>query len=97
MTVSSFREDLTELEKWCKVWQMEFNPSKCEFLIITNKRLPLKFTYHINDVPIKEVNFAKYLGVGIDSKLTWKEHIKQVLSKANAALAFFLGNLFMLH
>ena len=48
------------------VWQMEFNPSKCEFLIITNKRSPLKFTYHINDVPIKEVDFAKRI---IDSKL----------------------------
>jgi len=24
--------DLVELEKWAKVWQMEFNPLKCEFL-----------------------------------------------------------------
>ena len=56
-------------------------------------RLPLKFTYHINDVPIKEVDFAKYLGVFIDSKLAWKEHIKKVLSKPNAALAFFQRNL----
>jgi len=72
---------------------MEFNPSKCKFLIITNKRSPLKFTYHIKDVPIKEVDFAKYLGAVIDSKLTWKEHTKQVLYKANAALAFFRRNL----
>ena len=54
---------------------------------------PLKFTYHINDVPIKEVNSVKYLGVVIDSKLTWKEHVKQILSKANMALAFLRQNL----
>ena len=53
---------------------MSYNPLKCEFL---NKRSPLKFTYHINDVPIKEVDFAKYLGVVIDSKLTGKN----ILSK----------------
>ena len=71
------QRDLAELEKWAKVWQMEFNPLKCELLTITNQRSPLKFTYHINDVPIKEADFVKYLGVVIDSKLTWKEHIKQ--------------------
>ena len=46
-----------------------------------------------NDVPIKEADFVKYLGVVIDSKLTWKEHIKQVLSKSNAGLAFLRHNL----
>ena len=87
------QRDLAELEKWAKVWQMEFNPLKCELLTITNQRLPLKFTYHINDVPIKEADFVKYLGVVIDSKLTWKEHIKQVLLKSNASLAFLQHNL----
>ena len=65
----------------------KFNPLKCELLTITNQRSPLKFTYHINDVPIKEADFVKYLGVVIDSKLTWKEHIKQVLSKSNTSLS----------
>ena len=52
------QRDLAELEKWAKVWQMEFNPLKCELLTITNQRSPLKFTYHINDVPIKEADFV---------------------------------------
>jgi len=44
--------DLLELEKWSKLHQMEFNPSKFEFMIVTNKTSPLKFMYHINNVPI---------------------------------------------
>ena len=68
---------------------MEFNLMKCELLTTTNQRSPLKFTYHINDVPVQEADFVKHLGVVIDSKLTWKEHIKQVLSKSNASLAFY--------
>ena len=87
------QRDLTELEKWAKTWQMEFNPLKCEFLTITNRRSPIKFSYHINEVPIREVEFVKYLGVVIESKLTWKEHVKQVLSKSNAALSFLRRNL----
>ena len=87
------QRDLLELEKWSKVWQMEFNPLKCEFLMITNQKSPLKFTYNINGIPIKEADFVKYLGVVIDAKLTWKEHVKQVVSKANVALAFLRRNL----
>ena len=26
------------LEKWANIWQIKFNPSKCEFLAVTNKK-----------------------------------------------------------
>ena len=50
------------LGKWAKVWQIQFNPSKCEFLAVTNNKSPLNFTYHINEVAIKAVQNAKYIG-----------------------------------
>ena len=87
------QNDLLLLERWANIWQMEFNPSKCEFLVVTNKKSTPSFTYHINEVPIKAVQHAKYLGVTIDSKLTWKEHIKITTHKANTALAFLCRNL----
>ena len=64
-------EGLVIVRKKVQIHQMEFNTSKCEFLIVTNKMSPPKFTYHFNDVPFKEENSVKYLGVIIDSKLTW--------------------------
>ena len=71
--------------------QMQFNSSKCS----TNKKLTLSFTYHINNVPIKAVQHAKYLGMTIDSMLmlTWKEHIKITTHKTNTALVFLRCNL----
>ena len=51
------------------IWQMQFNPSKYEFLAVTNKTSTPSFTYHVNEIPIKAVRHARYLGVIIDSKL----------------------------
>ena len=82
------QHDLLTLEEWANVWQMQFNPAKCEFLVVTNKKNTPSFTYYINEIPIKAVPHAKYLGVTIDSRLSWKEHIKITTHKANTALAF---------
>ena len=32
------QHDLLTLEEWANVWQMQFNPAKCEFLVVTNKK-----------------------------------------------------------
>ena len=47
--------DLLLLERWASIWQMQFNPSKCEFLAVTNKTSTPSITYHINEIPIKAV------------------------------------------
>ena len=87
------QSDISILEKWAKTWQMDFNPSKCEFLKLTNKKLPLHFNYHINNELTKEVQHVKYLGVTIDSHMTWREHINVLSHKANTILAFLQQNL----
>ena len=33
------QNDLFTLQKWASSWQMEFNPAKCEHLVITNKKV----------------------------------------------------------
>ena len=92
MTAFNFKV-IYQLEKWAKTWQMDLNPSKCEFLKITNKKLALHFSYHINNEIIKEVQHVKYLGIIIDSHMTWREHVKVLSHKANTTLAFLQHNL----
>jgi len=60
---------------------MVFNPKKCEFLRVSNKKHIIPYNYYIANSPIKEVNHDKYLGVIIDQNLTWNEHIKQISNK----------------
>ena len=43
------------------------------------------FALYINDNKIDKVNCFKYLGVKIDDKLTWREHIKHIEGKLSSA------------
>ena len=44
---SSLQNDLTAISSWASRWQLKLNPTKCEALMITNKRKPIPFTYPI--------------------------------------------------
>ena len=73
--------DLDLLQTWAHKWNMSFNPVKCEFLQIANKQNRTYFPYSIQDTLIREVTQAKYLGVTLNSKLTWNNHIANITGK----------------
>ena len=72
---------------------MLFNISKCEHLTISNKQLPLKSEYRIDNTVINKVTSAKYLGVTITENLSWKKHITRITNKANSTRGFLQRNL----
>ena len=81
------QQDLNLLQKWAEDWQMKtilFNFTKCDFLRITKRKFPITASYTIGEYVIQEVSHIKYLGVTIDSQLSWNEHIKTATKKANA-------------
>ena len=45
----SLKDDLTKLENWERVWQMEFNPDKFEVLRISRKRTPIIYPYRLHN------------------------------------------------
>jgi len=89
----SLQRDLDLLDHWSRIWMMSFNPQKCEFIRVTNKRNPILHNYYIKNSLIKEVSSATYLGVTIDSKLTWNAHIQKITNKANQTNSFLRRNL----
>ena len=49
------QKDLDQLIEWSHKWQMIFNPKKCEFLRISNKKNIILHNYYIDGCPIGEV------------------------------------------
>ena len=79
-------EDLRRLDEWADTWQMIFKSSKCYMMSITNKRKPSLHTYKIKGGPLSTVTTHTYLGVDIDSKLTWTPHCNKVKKRATQTL-----------
>jgi len=73
---------------------MKLNPSKCEFLCISNKRSPIHHSYYLNNHLLQSVLSAKYLGVIVDAKLSWNMHVSYISSKATRTLNLLRHNMY---
>ena len=58
-------------------WLMQFHPSKCQVLRVTNKRKPTKNRYTKHSHTLEEVDTAKYLGLTFHKNLSWNTHIEE--------------------
>ena len=84
--------DLACLVQWEKMWDMQFNPSKCQVLHITKKVKPLNTKYILHNVELESASAAKYLGVTIADDLSLSPHIDNTTKKANQTLGFLKRN-----
>ena len=87
------QEDLNNLCRWEKKWQMSFNSTKCHSMHITHKIKSVKYEYSMNGIPLKSVDHHPYLGIELTKDLNWSTHINQVTNKANKVLGLLRRNL----
>ena len=86
------QDDLQRLETWEREWDMEFHPKKCQHISFTRKRHPADNTYSLHNTDIPKSDSVKYLGVTLDTKLNWKQHIENIINKGNSTLGFIRRN-----
>ena len=55
-------------------------------------RVPYKLATFLHSKQLVLVNSAKYLGVTIDSKLSFNQHVNNICKRANSALGFLRRN-----
>ena len=79
---------LNNICSWATKWQLHLNASKCAMLLISNKRKPLTSKYSINDTPLSWHSSVKYLGICIQSHLSWSNHCRMLYARANCSLNF---------
>ena len=80
--------ELKKLSMWLKINRLSLNIGKTNFIIFHpfNKPLKYRITLKIERKAIMEKSYIKYLGIIIDSTLTWKQHIFCVSNKISRAL-----------
>ena len=67
--------ELSKIINWMTSNKLTLNHSKSKFLIITKKCRSTSINIHINNYSIEQVDSIEYLGITIDSKLSWNKHI----------------------
>ena len=73
---------------WLIVNRLSLNIDKTNFVVFHpyNKPLKQKITLKLHKNAISEKEHVKYLGIMIDSTLTWRAHIDNVSSKISRAI-----------
>ena len=56
------------------------------YIIFKNRQQTYNTKIHIDDCVMDSVTHVKFLGVYIDDKLSWKQHIKYILSKLRSTM-----------
>ena len=85
---STINKELKKLRIWLIVNRLSLNIDKTNFVIFHpyNKPLRQRITLKMHKNAISEKDNVKYLGIIIDSTLTWRIHIDKVSIKMSQAL-----------
>ncbi|MBV2145647.1 MAG: hypothetical protein KTM48_02865, partial [Wolbachia endosymbiont of Pissodes strobi] len=75
------------VQGWCEENGLSVNPGKTELILFTRKRNLTGFIHPIlYQTRLSLSQQVKYLGVILDSKLTWKAYVEQVVNKTTAIM-----------
>ena len=68
--------ELSKISIWLRANKLSLNIGKTHFMLFSNKkRRHYDLNIKIDETKIEEVKKTKFLGVIIDNKLTWKDHV----------------------
>ena len=71
--------------------KLSLNISKTKYIVFAkqNKCIP-NVNIRINNSPIERVHCFNFLGISIDSTLSWKYHVENSVIKLLSALVYYL-------
>ena len=89
-TAKELNNDLVKISRWAYQWKMSFNPdpSKQAQEVIFSRKT--KKEYHpplaFNNNNVSKTNSQKHLGVVLDNRLSFEDHLKVILHKENKTI-----------
>ena len=84
----TINEELNKLFIWLNVNQLSLNIDKTNYIIFNPYNKPMKdhITIKINNKAIDQKEYIKYLGVLMDTTLSWKFHISNISKKISRSI-----------
>ena len=83
--------DLQSISRWAYNWKMLFNPDPTkpaqEVLFSRKKQNQIHPTISLNNVQVVKQPYQKHLGLVLDQKLNFKQHIDSAISKINKGIS----------
>jgi len=79
--INILQDSLDALVAWSDEWQLTISKSKSAILSIGQPNI-ITQAYRIKDTDVSNVQKIRDLGITIDDKLTWSQHVSNILSKA---------------
>lgn len=77
-------------KKFFNKWKIKLNDSKTEAIIFTKRRPNIPSNIFVNNAPILWAENIKYLGITLDNKLVFTQHVNKIIQRA-------IGNLIILY
>ena len=75
-STSKLQEANDSISNWCKTWRIKLNETKSVHVNFTLKKIENPPNVTLNNITVPLENKAKYLGMTLDTKLRWEEHVK---------------------
>ena len=87
---SCINSELSNISTWLKVNELSLNIKKIHYIIFHKKKEPFSIEIKIYNEKIEQVYKTKFLGVVIDPKLSWKNHIALVSGKLSRSIGMII-------
>ena len=89
-SATHLNNDLRKISNWAFQWKMSFNPGpskQAQEVIFSSKHQKISHpSIYFGNNPIESVSSQKHLGMILDTKLNFQEHIKNILTKVNQTI-----------
>ena len=84
---AALQDDINKLDTWVNTNSLQFNTSKCKYMVVSRKRSSITPASLILQGHYLEcVECFKYLGLLLSTDLSWTAHVETVCSKAKKLL-----------
>ena len=89
---SAIQRDLVAIQDWATTNDQRLNILKCQIISFTKSAHSFAFGYELYGEPLQRISSISDLGFIFDQRLTFREHLDVLVSKASRTLGFLMRN-----